>query len=189
MTVHFPQYFSVSKNFGAAINNACSLIINDNDWVCLTDMDTMFLRPDAGKHIYDIVEKYKSDYQLIGCTTNRLAQPYQLYKNRFNEDSDIREHIKIANELHNDFYGVVEPLNKVVAGCFMLFPITVWRHYLFQENTPCFDSIFSNEIMSGGGKIGIARGLYQFHLYRMWSNDPINDTIHLFDTKKVLSLT
>lgn len=179
--IHFLQYYSISKNYGAAINKACSLVPKDDDWICLTDMDTMFLRPDTGEQLFDIVEKYKGKYQLIGCVTNRLAKTYQLYGDSFSEERDISKHIDIANELHNKKYAIVEPLNKVVAGCFMLFPKWVWSKFLFEENTPCFDTIFSNDILDSGGNIGIARGIYQFHLYRMWSDDPINYVKHLLN--------
>lgn len=177
--IHFFQYYSLSKNFGAAINNEC-LSVNDHDWICITDMDTMFLRPDAGRQIYDIVERYKDKFSLIGCTTNRLAQTHQLYNNEFSKDSDIRNHMKIANELHEKYYAIVEPTRGQIAGCFMLFPKRVWNKLLFEENTPRFDIIFTERVINYlNGRVGIAKGLYQFHLYRMWSDSPKTDINHL----------
>lgn len=180
MNIYFGSTYNINKNFGLGLNRFCENVPNDSDWICIRDLDTMFLRPDTGKQIFDIVEKYKNKYQLIGCVTNRLAQPYQLYENKFSEEADIRKHIDIANNLHEKHYGEVELLNKIIAGCFMLFPKYVWKSIMFEENSYIFDKIFSKDIMNNGGETAIATGVYQFHLYRMWSDDPINDYKHLY---------
>lgn len=176
--VHYINYFNTDKNFGKAINDAISLFPK-KDWVCVRDLDAMFLRPDCGNLIQNIVERYKDTYSLIGCVTNRLAQPWQLYNMKFSDDSDIRNHIGIANELHNTYGTKVMPFGSVIAGCFMLFPIKVWAKCKFAENTPRFDFIFTDCVKAKGGKVGIAQGLYQFHLYRMWSENPIEEVAHL----------
>jgi len=176
--IHYINYFSTEKNFGKAINDAISLLPT-NDWVCVRDLDTMFLRPDTGNQIQEIVERYKNKFQLIGCVTNRLRLRHQLYQYKFNDESDVREHIVIANELYETYKTKVMPFDSVVAGCFMLFPVKVWKNCKFVENTPRFDFIFTDCVKSKGGKVGLAKGVYQFHLYRMWSENPIQEIAHL----------
>jgi hypothetical protein len=175
---HFSPY-SLTKNFGQSINEYCALV-PPGDWIAITDGDVCRLLPEWGIQIYDIaVEAGNEGYELIGCMTNRLRQTYQLVPGMFNE-SDVKVHYKEALIRNAQFYDEIEHIKAPIAGFFMLFPQSVWAKYRFQEGTECFDTIFSNKIMRKGGKIGLAKGLYLYHAYRLWSDDPKNDTKHLF---------
>jgi hypothetical protein len=175
---HFSPY-SIEKNFGKAINEYCALV-PAGDWIAITDGDVCKLLPDWGKHISDIAfEAEQQSYHLLGCMTNRLRQNYQLVPGMF-EERDISYHYKIAHALHDLSYYEIERIKAPIAGFFMLFPQWVWDKHRFQEGTECFDTIFSNKILRMNGKIGLAKGLYLFHAYRTWSDDPKTDTKHLF---------
>ena len=180
MKIHYSTPFSTEKNIGKAYNEFMKSV-PDGDFVCLRDGDTLFLRPDWGKQIEDIVYGYSDKFKLISCVTNRLRADHQLYKNRFSEDSNITNHVAIANELHAQFYDDIEA-TSYVAGLCLIFNKDTWKAVGgFRENSILFDKEFNTDIRAkfGGNPIGIAKGLYLFHLYRWGSKDPYNDTQHL----------
>lgn len=172
--------FSTDKNIGGEYNAQISKL-PDNDWVCIRDGDTIFLSPDNqwGKQIADIVAKHGASYDLIGCITNRLRSTGQLYQNRFSDDHNMLNHGKIAKELFETKYDQVRDHPGPIAGLFLLFPKKTWEKVKFRENCDTFDTHFGKELIRKGGKIGIADGVYLYHWYRAWSNDPLNYKKHL----------
>src|SRR5437899_11906939 len=84
--------YSLTKNFGGAINEECDRAGKD-DWICLRDGDTMFLRPNWGQKIADAIYLHGDHFQLMGCMMNRLNDTHQLYGGRFSDNPDIRDHI------------------------------------------------------------------------------------------------
>lgn len=174
MKACYSNPYSREKNIGKALNEFCAMVPGDS-WIVLQDGDIMYLTDYWGTQIEDIISM-NADFDLIGCMTNRLKSNHQLYLGKFSDDSDIRNHIVIAEQLHSSDYDTVEQTEKPIAGMFMLFPKRTWIKYQFKENTPTFDTHFSRSILRSGGKIGIAKGLYVFHKYRMGKPDPkIND--------------
>jgi hypothetical protein len=138
----------------------------------------MFLQPDWGKQIAAIVDQY-SDYDLVGCVTNRLASINQLHEKQFSDNPDILHHKAIADQLYEKYCNLVKPFTGVVAGMFLLFPRKTWEKHLFKENDIRFDVHFSRGIMAAGGKIGLAQGLYVFHMYRLGQPNPKRAYQHL----------
>lgn len=178
MRVHFVQPFAVDKNIGAAYNDACSRADAD-DWICITDQDSMFLHPFNGRQIYDIVQSTGRSYALLSCVTNRLKSTNQLYNNEFSYNPCISAHVRIAEELYNTRYATVERVGFPVAGIMLLFPKTTWEQFPFAENSYLFDKTFSFDILRAGLPIGLMRGVYRFHSYRFNSPDPTRDEKHL----------
>jgi GT2 family glycosyltransferase len=106
-------------------------------------------------------------------------------------------HMKIGKQLSSMHGSRVEPLNTTIAGFFMLFSVDIWRkaggfregkirmdldgndYMKHKSKDKFFDWHFCNDAIKAGGKIGIARGIYVFHLYRPWSNNPKRATEHL----------
>lgn len=175
---HFSPY-SIEKNFGKVINEYCALVPL-GDWIAISDGDTCKLLPDWGKHISDIADEGEElGYYLIGCMTNRLRQNYQVAFGMFDRH-DMKDHYAVALSNRQAYHTQITPIKAPIAGFFMLFPQWVWEKYRFQEGTECFDTIFSNRILNHGGKIGLAKGLYLYHAYRIWSDNPRSDTKHLF---------
>lgn len=174
------QPFDPNKNFGKEINYQIEKI-PDNDWILLRDQDSMLLTPNAGKQIYDIINGEGKDFSLLGCMTNRLRGMHQCYDGKFCNEHDIEEiHYPRAVELEMTQYGKVEELvNKGVAGLFMLFPKKVWNRVKFIERTHSFDTHFNRGVKQIGGKIGLIKGIYVYHSYRIWSKTPLNDVKHL----------
>lgn len=164
--IHYLTPFDTAKQIGAAHNKAVELIKNSEDWICLRDADTMFLTPDFGQTIETAIGTHGANFQLLGCLTNRLGVPHQLY-NGLSASSDISEHINIAKNCKEN--NTVTSCN-LVAGMFMLFQKKTWEAVDGFKPSIHFDKTFSNDVISKGGKLGVLQSVYLFHLYRWGVN-------------------
>ena len=178
--IWYSNPYSTEKNIGKALNEFCSNV-PDGDWICLQDGDMMYLTPDWGVQIESVVSKYGNHFSLIGCMTNKLGRNIQRYKGEFNTNNDILYHYNIAVDLRDKHFGEVEDITKkkYVAGLFMLFPKSLWNDIKFKEDSAIFDDEFSKEIIKQGGKLGLMKGLYVYHLYRIWAEKPSSSKEHL----------
>ena len=178
--IWYSNPYNSDKNIGKALNEFCELV-PDGDWICLQDGDIAYLTPDWGKQIEEVVRLHGSKYSLFGCLTNRLGRPIQRYKKEFSEDHDIRNHAAIARELSASHFAEVEDITdkRYIAGLFMLFPKSLYSRIKFKENCNYFDDEFSRDVVRAGGKLGLLKGLYVYHLYRIWSDTPITEKTHL----------
>lgn len=161
-------------NIGGGLNRTIECL-PDDCWVCVRDGDTMFLTHDWGERVEALVT---TGYDLIGCLTNRIGVPHHLVDGHLSRIGSITAH-KLIAETHtgND---VKEIKTGPIAGFFMLFPKSLWRQVGgFDEETIYFDSILTARAREKGAKIGVAQGLYIFHMYRWGSDDPRNDIQHL----------
>lgn len=178
MNIHYIQPYAVDKNYGRAYNEACARV-PQGDWICIRDGDSMLLRPEWGKQLLHIIENHGHRYALLGCMTNRLRNPEQLYNGEFSRDPDVRNHKVIADHLYEQHYGDVKDCNGPVAAMMMLFHRSTWDRVKFQENCINFDVLFSDDIRRLGGRLGIMQGVYCFHYYRFDQPDPCNYIKHL----------
>lgn len=174
--------FSIEKNFGKAINQCCSIVPNDEDWICIRDGDAMNLTPDWGNIIQDAIDKHGSEYQLFGCWTNRLNKAnggHQMASGLTYDNMNITDHYEVAQMLSKFSDEMVEV--KSIAGFFMLFQKKTWSlSGGFVENSKAFDTWFCDAVKKKGGKIGLINRLYMFHLYRIWAKgDPGRESNHL----------
>lgn len=177
--IHYITPARSDKNFGKACNDQCRNVPEDA-WVCLRDGDTMFLTPNFSKHVEDIVEKYKDEYDLIGCMTNRANVSYQLINKTISEDTDVRNHMNIAFELEKTNYCNVVRSPMYLAGHFLLFSKKAWNEHPFEEGKILIKKTVNKKIEIGfvdywfsnyffkKKRAGIATGLYIFHLYRLF---------------------
>lgn len=166
----------IYPNIGGEYNQVISEL-PDDCWIVLRDGDTMFLRSDWGHQIQSIIEA-NNDYDLITCMTNRLGVPDQLWYGEIME-GDISKQIEVANTAWNDHRNTVVPV-KLAAGLCMIFKKELWTKVGgFPEYDITFDRVFSDRVLKSGGKIGIAKGLYLFHLYRWGEKNPQSSIKHL----------
>lgn len=165
-------------NIGGGLNEAIALL-PDDAWVCVRDGDTLFLTPQWGKQIEAVVEAQREHYAVIGAMTNRLRSPEQLHGGRISDEVDIGVHVGIAKERWNAYGTAVRPLQDVAAGMLMIFSKQSWRTHPFVEKSIYFDRLFCEEARSRGGRIGVALGLYLFHLYRWGHPNPASYVGHL----------
>jgi hypothetical protein len=174
--VRFIQPFDIGKNIGFEYNQ-CISELPDDCYICLRDQDTLPLRSDWGAQIYAVIQA-NPDYHIIGCMTNRLRAPYQLAAGVFSNDADISNHIKIADLLWKNYNDLVTDVPGVAGMC-MIFHKSVWKQIKFEENSIFFDKQFCDKARKLKMNIGVARGVYLFHLYRFGQKDPFNYKEHL----------
>ena len=173
--------YCTRKDIGEALNEFCESV-PDDDWICLQDGDMMYLTPDWGKQIEEVIRRHGDQYDLLGCMTNRLGGRTQIVPGMYNE-TDIVKHYEKAVELAENHWAEVVPIRSGVAGMFMLFKKSTWKKHRFTEGTyqgVKFDTQFGKDILRAKGKVGLIKGLYVFHLYRIWSeaSNPIGEIRH-----------
>lgn len=178
--VWYSTPFSTEKNIGKALNEFCENI-PDKDWICLMDGDSMFLTPEWGLQIKETIKRHGNEFDLIGCVTNRLGRKIQLVDGMDYDNFDVKYHYGKAVELRDNNWCEVEDITskRYVAGLLMLFPKTLWNKIKFKENCSYFDDVFSKEVLKNKGKLGLMKGLYKFHFYRGWSDNPKSSKDHL----------
>jgi hypothetical protein len=176
--VHYLTPASSDKNLGKQYNIACQNIKNDDDWICLRDGDTMFLTPDWMTQIEDIIENYGDKYDLISCYTNRLGLKHQLYQGKISTDFNVYTHLKIAEQLRDQYWDTVVESPTYTAGLFMLFKKSLHHKIPFSNGLTSangkqifVDADFSQRVLANGYKIGLAKGIYLFHAYRIHQPD------------------
>lgn len=162
--VYYSSPFRDDKNIGKA-NNEFVELLPDDAYVCLTDADALFLQPDYGKQIQEIIRN-NPEYGLIGCVTNRLGGLHQCYKGEFSDEMNVRKHYYIANQLRIEFGSQVEETSGV-AGLCLIFSKANWLKVGgFVDGIRC-DTAFNRKIKALGLKVGLAKSLYMFHCYRI----------------------
>lgn len=163
-------------NIGGEYNQVISELPNDC-WIVLRDGDTMFLTSDWGHQIKQIIMANQG-YDIITCMTNRLGVPEQLWYGEIME-GDISRHIEVAQSSWK-FHKTTVVSTKIAAGLCMIFHKSTWMQIGgFPEHDITFDRVFSDKVLKAGGKIGIAKGLYLFHLYRWGEKNPKQSIKHL----------
>lgn len=169
ITIWYSNPYSVDKNFGKAINDFCKIVPNEDDWIVIQDGDICYLTPDWGRIINDSLQAHGNKFGLIGCYTNCLNGLHQLHENKRVIDLGMKEHHLIADKYNS--IEIEELPNTGVAGFFMAFKKSTWiKVGGFVENNKAFDTIFNNAVRQHKMKIGIMKGLYVYHLYRIWDD-------------------
>lgn len=167
MKVHISIPYSTDKRLGKAYNDFIKLI-PDSDTACLMDYDVQLLTPDAGKIIHEYASKYPN--ALLTCYTNRVSPSakMQLLNGEVSEDTDIKNHIAIAEEQKKHLYEVT-PINQWISGMLMIIPKSIWLKYPFPETGKCLgiDTYYSKLLLRRGVPILRMDGLYIFHQYRI----------------------
>lgn len=179
--IHYISPHRPDKNIGRAYNDTIKHL-SGKSWICLHDSDVLFLLPDSKTQIARIVDTYGDQFDLIGCSTNRLGDTHQLFDGEFSSNTDIAHHRSIAIEARERYGDKVEE-SYYIAGMLMLFNKNTWAKVGgFKENDIRCDYKFNYAVEKCGKKIGIAKGLYVFHAYRLWETDhenARNSTKHL----------
>jgi hypothetical protein len=163
------------KNFGKSINDIIKSL-PDDDWICLRDIDTI---PMYHEVFFEQCEQVvnSTEYDLIGCMTNRLGLVHQLYNKTKSNESDILIHRNIAHELYKQYGSETVPVDTTIGGLFMLFSKKTWKNVGgfveggIQINGSFIDYHFCKAVLKKGMKIGLAKGIYLFHYYRLHHGD------------------
>jgi GT2 family glycosyltransferase len=178
--------YAQDGNLGRAYNEYMDLVPHDDDWVCFYDRDVMFLTPDYGSQIREIISLCP-DAGLLTCLTNRIGCPAQLYEGTVSDEPNILHHAAIAVRQQQHHRLEVEKIPAPVSGFLMVIKKRVWRNVRFSEQRELLgvDWQFSKRLAAKGYPIHLMKGLYVFHYYRL--REGINDTRHLETGKRMVN--
>lgn len=174
--IYYFTPFALDKNLGAAYNHYMQLLPNDDDWACFVDGDTMFLTPDFGEVINEVVSRYP-DTGMFTCYTNRVANEQQLYRGKFSENSDIRYHRNIAIVCRQINPYRIEDLTRPISGVMMLIQKKTWKEFPFSDGLLTVDNDISRRLLEANRKVRLMCGIYLYHYYRF--NEGRKNTKHL----------
>lgn len=184
MKVHHITPGATDKNLGKSINTLIEPLPSE-DWICLRDIDTMPLHHRVFfKQCEDIASR--GGFGIVGCITNRIGMVKQLHNGALSEDYNLLNHIRIAEDRYNRYGSEVIEHNTTLAGVMMLFSKKVWldvggfREGGIMVDGAFIDYHFSNDVINKGYKLGLARGIYVFHVYRQWLKNTRVGYNHLF---------
>jgi GT2 family glycosyltransferase len=151
----------------------------DNEWICLTDQDTLKFEsfPKNLKYFLENADINKND--LIGTYVNRLRPSNKQVLIDMFDVSDINAHNDKSIQLWKDNSLEVEETSLIAGSC-MIFHKELWQKIGgFNESKVFFDKYFSYAVKENKGRCLIAKGLYIFHLYRWGKKDPVSEVNHL----------
>jgi len=166
--IYFFTPYSFEKRLGRAYNDYIQLVPNDDDWICLVDADVMFLTPDFGHQLQEIINLYP-DTGLFTCYTNRVGTLEQCWTNQISENSDIKYHKMLATQLQRERRLLVKPLKKIISGHLMLFKKSTWKHIggFRTVGILAVDNYFSKAVLNLNMPILLMEGVYVLHYYRL----------------------
>jgi GT2 family glycosyltransferase len=165
MIYYFTPYSS-TKNLGEAYNRHMELLPNDDDWAVLMDGDTMFLHPNYGTIIENIIKIYP-ETGLFTCFTNRVGNRQQLLRGKMDHEANIIVHKNLAHACLRKYALRCSDLKSHISGMIMIVRKGVWKNIRFNDGLLGIDNEFSAKILKSGLKIKLIRGLYVFHYYRL----------------------
>jgi len=169
MEIYYSTPYALDGDLGKAYNRYMNLLPSDDDWMVFTDGDTMWLMPDYGHQINDVIKR-TPQAGLITCLTNRIGNTLQLHAGRISEDSNILNHKKIAKSLYKNGRTTTRQLKSNISGHCMIIKKSTWKELGgFPEGIGILDvdTIFTQELLKRKKTIYCMQGVYIFHYYRM----------------------
>lgn len=166
------QPFATDKSqFGKVYNEHCAIVPRDDDWIQIMDWDAMILAKEAYPVIDAAIKRFP-DTAIFGAKTNRVNRLEQRCSVELDTNDSMLYHLHKA-KAHAESYkdGQCDP-TSLVAGFFLLFRKSYWKHNHFQEHilnrkAQLFDYNFCLKARRDHLPIRIIRGLYVWHTYRM----------------------
>lgn len=168
---------SREKNYGGAFMDEARGK-HPEDWIVFRDGDSMFLTDNWVDHLHQIIDINGDNFHVIGAMTNRLNIPEQLHKGVISNEWDIQKHYQIAKERKISCGASVASVEEVAAVC-MIMQVKTLQALGMAEHDIYFDRKFCAHARINGLRIGVALGLYVFHSYRPWSDNPGKQISHL----------
>jgi hypothetical protein len=176
--------FSTNGNYAEELNKYIRLVPNDDDWICIYDIDTLRSRSTWGQDVEKMIEANK-DFDLLTCLATRSGMHPQRLNNQI---YSVRDMVVLHNLCEKQYNTVqsfqAKQTNFPVAGFFLCFKKSLWKEFPFKK-TPkgilSVDRRWSLRLLEAGKKIGICHKLVLIHYYRLHKNR--KDTSHLLNTK------
>jgi hypothetical protein len=157
-----------NKNIGKYLNEVMSKL-DDDDWLCIMDCDTIHTTTYFGKYIEDVIDN-NPEYSLFTCYTNRIACTWQISPNSDWDSDDMVYHRNLGEKLWNENKTKVIDVtnNSLLSGILMLLNKRTWVTMgKFEENMlHGFDNNVHTKVKNSGLKVGLMTGIYVYHWYR-----------------------
>lgn len=160
--------YDTSKNIGKSYNEAFNGL-NDNDYVCFVDGDTIFLDSHFGAKIEQILLD-NPQINAATCMTNRVSCEWQIVDkiNWFNEN--MLDHNRITEELWKRHGKEVEDMTntQLMSGVMILLKKETWKKIggFKEEGMLGIDNDFHQKIIDNNEKLWLMKGIYVYHKYR-----------------------
>jgi hypothetical protein len=172
--IYFFTPYSFEKKLFEAYDHYMNLVRNPDDWVCFTDGDTAFLRPDFGMMIRNYTDKYP-DTGMFTSYASRCHYQFQMIKGgAYLSDPSILTHKELADEAAGSYPLGINECNRRIAGHLMLIRKSTWLRIREKVKTRCadrkilgIDTRISYAVLNAGLKIRIMKGIYILHYLRM----------------------
>jgi len=184
-TFNIPKYkiyhsipWNSNKNIGQSYNDMMNLV-DDNDWVCFIDGDSVHTTHYFGIRIEQVIDN-NPNYSLFTCLTNRIACKYQLAPNVDWKNDSQSYHRQIGENLWSkNTTSVVDiTTNTPLSGVMILIKKLAWSRVggFKQEKMLSVDNDIHTKFKNAGLKVGLMTGIYLQHWYR---GGDINNKKHL----------
>lgn len=162
--ISYYQPFAIDGNLGKEYNYVQNGH-DDDDWICITDQDVCFLDSRLKLWIAKTVVS-NPDFDIFTCMTNRLSDSQQLVKGMY-DIADIRMHKMATINQWKKFGTKVKEATQPTAGLFMLMKARTLRSVPFRNGLIYLDTDFYLRALAEDYRVGIMRGIYIFHYYRL----------------------
>lgn len=153
------------------------------DYVCIKDIDAMFLHPSQPQRIIDYIQAYP-EAGIFTCYTNRVSTlSPQLLNGRMSDITDIKHWVKEAAWIIDKPIKVkTVPDYQDISGFCMVISKQTWNKVKFPEYLDrggCIgvDTYFRRAILKAGLPVYIMETIIMWHTYRL--GKAITDKSHL----------
>lgn len=158
--------YATDQNIADAYNSA--VVAAPTEWVLLTDADVMFLTPDYGHLIHEVITSHPEP-ALFTCFTNRVGPTLQRTEHGIMQTDSLLELRRQALHYRQTHGTAVCRIPAPVSGFFLLFPKKTWKTV---GGFKCrgmlgVDWRFSREVEAAGMPIYLLKGLFVAHFYRL----------------------
>ena len=187
--------FNRAKNIGVSYNEAFNGLNND-DFVCFVDGDTIFLDSYFGTKIEDILkynEKKGITINAATCMTNRVYCKWQIYNDEWSNDNML-DHDKFTKECWAEHGTNVEEItnehitqpphgNYLMSGVMILLRKSTWLKVgkFRTKGMLRVDNNLHQKLINHNEKLYLMKGIYLYHKYRFGN---ISDKGHLRKRKR-----
>lgn len=161
-----------------AYKQCFDMLPNDEDWAVLCDRDILWFQPNFIEWIKDYIEAHP-ETGMFTAYASRCSYEWQIRRGT-KDTPDMRYHMQQASEVQK-LHPKVKPIDGNVSGHVMVIKKAVWNQmWPHLEVTPTIknhdvlgvDTLMSKWMHANGYPIYLMRGIYVYHLFRLWSDNP-----------------
>lgn len=169
--IHIVTPYRTDKNLGRAYNEAFERC-PDGDWLCLTDIDVLFLTPDAPVLMDKYIEKWPE--AVFTCWTNRISSlAVEQKANYFHcESPDLFFHLRRAEWAATQDLSATLLRRGEMSGFLMLISKETWKkcpapEYLEKGGCIGVDTWWTRAMVAQGIPLMRMDNIYVWHTYRL----------------------